>query len=186
MRGATSPRPLCCTPARGAPPRRSRSPGESGRTTPGNPSENSPIVPIPFEVALRPVSRHERVGEHNAVVWNWVNLTPARRCDACSACRSAAEQIPGPEAHVVPHHEQHIRGTRRRGRFGERRPVRRRVPDIVLDLPVELQHSEPPQSSSMTRKADARPVTSEASARLPVLGAEWCVVRIRGAVGSPA
>ncbi len=43
----------------------------------GKPSENSPIVPIPLLCALRPVSRQERVGEHNAVVWNCVNRTPA-------------------------------------------------------------------------------------------------------------
>jgi hypothetical protein len=28
------------------------------------------IVPIPFVVWLRPVIRHDRVGEHSAVVWN--------------------------------------------------------------------------------------------------------------------
>ena len=36
---------------------------------PGNPELNSAMVAIPFEVALRPVSREARVGEHRAVVW---------------------------------------------------------------------------------------------------------------------
>ena len=36
---------------------------------PGKPELNSAIVAMPFEVALRPVSREARVGEHSAVVW---------------------------------------------------------------------------------------------------------------------
>src|SRR5215471_15718877 len=31
---------------------------------------------IPFVVWLRPVSRHERVGEHSAVVWKFVYVSP--------------------------------------------------------------------------------------------------------------
>ena len=36
---------------------------------PGKPLVNSAIVAIPFDVALRPVSSDDRVGEHRAVVW---------------------------------------------------------------------------------------------------------------------
>jgi hypothetical protein len=43
---------------------------------PGKPSVNSSTTAIPTDVALRPVSRDARVGEHNAVVWNWVSRTP--------------------------------------------------------------------------------------------------------------
>ena len=43
---------------------------------PGNPSVNSSTMAIPTVVALRPVSKDARVGEHSAVVWNWVSLTP--------------------------------------------------------------------------------------------------------------
>ena len=31
---------------------------------------------MPTDVALRPVSSAARVGEHSAVVWNWVSRTP--------------------------------------------------------------------------------------------------------------
>ena len=34
------------------------------------------IVPMPFVVWLRPVIRHERVGEHSAVVWKFVYSRP--------------------------------------------------------------------------------------------------------------
>lgn len=43
----------------------------------GNPSANSPTTVIPLVPALRPVSRHDRVGEHRAVVWNWEKVIPA-------------------------------------------------------------------------------------------------------------
>src|SRR4249920_1409202 len=43
---------------------------------PGNPELNSAIVAMPFDVALRPVSSDERVGEHNAVVWKFAYRTP--------------------------------------------------------------------------------------------------------------
>ena len=36
----------------------------------------SVIVPMPFVVWLRPVIRHERVGEHSAVVWKFVKIRP--------------------------------------------------------------------------------------------------------------
>ena len=43
---------------------------------PGNPDENSAMVAMPLLVALRPVSSDAHVGEHNAVVWKFANLTP--------------------------------------------------------------------------------------------------------------
>ena len=43
---------------------------------PGKPEENSAIVAMPFEVALRPVSSEARVGEHSAVVWKLAYFTP--------------------------------------------------------------------------------------------------------------
>ncbi len=43
----------------------------------GKPSVNSSMVAIPTVVGLRPVSSAARVGEHRAVVWNWVSRTPA-------------------------------------------------------------------------------------------------------------
>ena len=43
---------------------------------PGNPELNSAIVAMPFEVALRPVSSDDRVGEHSAVVWKFAYRTP--------------------------------------------------------------------------------------------------------------
>ncbi len=42
----------------------------------GKPSVNSSMVAIPTLVGLRPVSSAARVGEHSAVVWNWVSRTP--------------------------------------------------------------------------------------------------------------
>ena len=38
---------------------------------PGNPAEASVMQAMLFEVALRPLSRLERVGEHSAVVWRF-------------------------------------------------------------------------------------------------------------------
>ena len=38
---------------------------------PGNPELNSAIVAMPLEVALRPVSSEDRVGEQSAVVWKF-------------------------------------------------------------------------------------------------------------------
>jgi hypothetical protein len=43
----------------------------------GNPTAASVMHAIELRVWLRPVSRHDRVGEHSAVVCHWVNLTPA-------------------------------------------------------------------------------------------------------------
>ncbi len=43
----------------------------------GNPLAASVMQAIELRVWLRPVSRHDRVGEHNAVVCHWVNRTPA-------------------------------------------------------------------------------------------------------------
>ena len=38
----------------------------------GNPDVASVMQAIPFDVWLRPVIRHERVGEQSAVVWKFV------------------------------------------------------------------------------------------------------------------
>ena len=38
----------------------------------GNPTAASVMHAMLLRVWLRPVSRHDLVGEHNAVVWNWV------------------------------------------------------------------------------------------------------------------
>ena len=38
---------------------------------PGKPAEPSVMHAMLFEVALRPLSRLERVGEHSAVVWKF-------------------------------------------------------------------------------------------------------------------
>ena len=38
----------------------------------GNPDAASVIVAIPLVVWFRPVIRHDRVGEHSAVVWKLV------------------------------------------------------------------------------------------------------------------
>ena len=43
----------------------------------GNPEAASVMHAMPFVVWLRPVSRQERVGEHSAVVWKFVNVSPA-------------------------------------------------------------------------------------------------------------
>jgi hypothetical protein len=43
----------------------------------GNPDAASVMQAMLFRVWLRPVSRHERVGEHSAVVCHWVNRTPS-------------------------------------------------------------------------------------------------------------
>ena len=43
----------------------------------GNPIAASVMQAIELRVWLRPVSRHERVGEHSAVVCHWVNRTPS-------------------------------------------------------------------------------------------------------------
>jgi len=40
------------------------------------PDAASVIVAIPLVVWLRPVIRHERVGEHRAVVWKFVYVRP--------------------------------------------------------------------------------------------------------------
>jgi hypothetical protein len=64
---------------------------------PGNPELNSAIVAMPFEVAFRPVSSDDRVGEHRAVVWKLEYRTP----------RSAILRIVGvlagpPKTSIVP------------------------------------------------------------------------------------
>ena len=43
----------------------------------GNPIAASVMHAMLLRVWLRPVSRHDRVGEHSAVVWNCVYRTPA-------------------------------------------------------------------------------------------------------------
>ncbi len=56
-------------------PRISESIPFSGGTVPlafGNPIAASVMQAMLLRVWLRPVSRHERVGEHSAVVWNCV------------------------------------------------------------------------------------------------------------------
>ena len=42
----------------------------------GNPAAASVMLAMLFVVWLRPVSRHDRVGEHNAVVWKFVYTNP--------------------------------------------------------------------------------------------------------------
>jgi hypothetical protein len=42
----------------------------------GKPDDASEMQAIPFVVWLRPVRRHERVGEHSAVVWKFVYVRP--------------------------------------------------------------------------------------------------------------
>ena len=42
----------------------------------GKPDDASAMHAIPFVVWLRPVSRHDRVGEHSAVVWKFVYFRP--------------------------------------------------------------------------------------------------------------
>jgi hypothetical protein len=42
----------------------------------GKPEVASVMQPIPLVVWLRPVSRHDRVGEHSAVVWKLVYASP--------------------------------------------------------------------------------------------------------------
>jgi hypothetical protein len=43
----------------------------------GKPVAASVMHAMPFVVWLRPVSRHDRVGEHSAVVCHWVYRRPA-------------------------------------------------------------------------------------------------------------
>ena len=42
----------------------------------GKPEVASVMQPIPFVVWLRPVIRHDRVGEQSAVVWKFVYVRP--------------------------------------------------------------------------------------------------------------
>ena len=42
----------------------------------GKPDDPSVMQAIPFVVWLRPVRRHDRVGEHSAVVWKFVYSRP--------------------------------------------------------------------------------------------------------------
>ena len=42
----------------------------------GKPDVASVMHPMPLVVWLRPVSRHDRVGEHSAVVWKLVYASP--------------------------------------------------------------------------------------------------------------
>src|SRR3954471_4014093 len=42
----------------------------------GNPDAASVIVAIPLVVWFRPVIRQDRVGEHSAVVWKFVYVSP--------------------------------------------------------------------------------------------------------------
>jgi hypothetical protein len=56
----------------------------------GNPTAASVMHAMLLRVWLRPVSRHERVGEHSAVVCHWVNRTP------CAAIRSMLGVSIGP------------------------------------------------------------------------------------------
>ncbi len=51
------------------------------------------MVAIPTVVALRPVSSDARVGEHSAVVWNWVSRTPRSAIrDMVGICTSPPKQ----------------------------------------------------------------------------------------------
>lgn len=50
----------------------------------------------------------------------------------------AAEHVHRPVPDVIPRQEQHVRRTLGRLRRQKRLPVRRRVPDVELDLAVEL------------------------------------------------
>ena len=43
----------------------------------GNPTAASVMHAIELRVWFRPVSRHDRVGEHNAVVCHWVYRIPS-------------------------------------------------------------------------------------------------------------
>ena len=43
----------------------------------GNPTAASVMQAIALRVWLRPVNKHDRVGEHSAVVCHWVNRTPS-------------------------------------------------------------------------------------------------------------
>ena len=68
----------------------------------GKPDVASVMQAMPFVVWLRPVSRHERVGEHSAVVWKFVYVRPALG-DALDVRRldQAAERLHRREADVV-------------------------------------------------------------------------------------
>ena len=43
----------------------------------GNPEAASVMQAMLLRVWFRPVSKHDRVGEQSAVVWNWVYRTPS-------------------------------------------------------------------------------------------------------------
>ena len=104
----------------------------------GNPDAASVMQAMLLVVWLRPVSRHERVGEHSAVVWKFVYLRPrsAMRVDVRRLDQTAV-RLHRREPNVVEDDIQDVRRAVRRHRLGVRLPVRGRVLDVDVDLAVE-------------------------------------------------
>jgi hypothetical protein len=89
---------------------------------------------IPFVVWLRPVRSDERVGEHNAVVCQFVYVRPfaAEPVDV----RRLDQAAPRPHrrvADVVEHDVEDVGRALRRHRLQVRLPVGRRVPRVDVD-----------------------------------------------------
>ena len=66
---------------------------------PGKPEAASVMIAMPFLWGLRPVSRHDRVGEHSAVVWKFVYVRPRswiRRMLGISTRPPYTSQAPNP------------------------------------------------------------------------------------------
>ena len=69
----------------------------------------SVIRPMPTEWWLRPVRRHARVGEHNAVVWKFVNVSPpAASRSIVGVCDVGAVGAGLGEADVVEQHHDDV------------------------------------------------------------------------------
>ena len=95
----------------------------------GKPDVASVMQAMPFVVWLRPVSRHERVGEHSAVVWKFVYVQAplgdpldVRRLD------QAAVGLHRREADVVEHDVEDVRRALRARSAGCTAPSRASSP----------------------------------------------------------
>ena len=134
----------------------------------GKPDAASVMQAIPLVVWFRPVSRHDRVGEHSAVVWKFVYRMP--RCAIrlmFGVSIRPAERLHRREPDVVEHDVQDARRALRRHRLAVRLPIGNGVLDVDVDdapercchrMLLKVEAAESPRSR-------ARPVRCQSTSR---------------------
>ena len=136
---------------------------------------------MPLDVALRPVSSDDRVGEHRAVVWKFPNRTPS------SAIRRMVGVSTGPPKHVhravadvVPGDEQDVRGAlgRLRCEEGSQSGIESRMSRAIFPLNfrvISTPHS--PHRWCLAEERRSRP------GRVPSLAVAEPVCRLQAVMG---